>query len=70
MEDVFHAGHRPSARREIGEVPLENSTPEEVRQVLALSGDEAVDDANAVAAAHRGLPTRWEPMKPAPPVTR
>ena len=44
-----------AANVEVGEVAFEELDARQVREIRALAGDQAVDDADAVAAARRAL---------------
>ena len=53
MEDVVDALDGALRDREIGEIAFEELDAGEVREVLALAGDQAVDDADLFAAANQ-----------------
>ena len=50
MQHVVDAAARPACHGDVGEVALEELHVREVRQVLALAGDQAVHDADGLAA--------------------
>src|SRR5678815_4578587 len=53
MQHVVDASHRALGHREVCEVSLNQLDARNVRQVLALAGDEAVRDAHAFTAANQ-----------------
>ena len=55
MEDVVHSGHSALRNGKIGEVAFDQLDARDMCQVFALAGDEAVDDADARAAADEFL---------------
>ena len=48
MQDVVDALHGARRDREIGEIAFEEIDAGQMREVLAVAGDQAVDDADAV----------------------
>ena len=55
MKHVVHALHRPFGDRHVGKVALEKFHAGNMREILSLAGNQAVGDANAVAAADQLL---------------
>ena len=55
MQHVLDALYGGAGDVHVGEVALEELDLREVCQIVALAGDEAVDDADAIAAADEGF---------------
>jgi hypothetical protein len=51
MEHVVDTLHRLSRNGEVGKIPLDKIDAIDVRQIVAMAGDETVDDAHALAAS-------------------
>jgi hypothetical protein len=52
VQHVVHTLDRAARHLDIGQVPLDQLDLRQMREVLALSGDKTVDDADARAAAN------------------
>ena len=52
MQDVVDPLHRALRDRQIGEIAFEEIDAGQMREVLAMAGDQAVDDADLFAAAY------------------
>ena len=55
VQHVVHAGHRALRHRRLSQIPFVQFCSGKTRQVRALSGDEAVDDAHTMAATDQFL---------------
>ena len=53
MQDVVHPLHRALRHREVCEVAFDELNARHMREVLAMAGNEAVGDADALAAARQ-----------------
>ena len=52
MEDVVDPLHGAPRDRQIGQISFEEIDTGQMREVFAMAGDQAVDDANLFAAAN------------------
>ena len=69
MEDVVHPLHRVLRDAEVGEIAFEEIGAVELREILAIAGNQTVRT-RTCSPRRISSSARWDPMKPAPPVTR